>query len=314
MTKNMESIAVGLPVDPAREAVVRELVARDPKGERTGQVFRDTFDQLYDGVRTQRYRWGQLYKTEKTHFGTLLEINLQREFEYQDGEKLDYKILGHEIDAKYSQSIGGWMLPPEAVGELCMVMHADELRATFSLGVVRASEALLNSGANRDAKRTLKAAVGRATIEWVWREEPMPPNTLLHLPRHDVDAVLNGGSGTSRVIELFRRATGQAIARASIATVAHQLDITRRVRGGKGGARVPLAAEGIVVLGGQYLWQREAAEQLGLPVPRRTEYVAGYVMPGGISSTGSAAGQSGMLLNPATKETRRPFDPLWYEK
>ncbi len=31
-----------------------------------GSGLRQTLDQLYDGVRTGRYRWDQLYKTEKT--------------------------------------------------------------------------------------------------------------------------------------------------------------------------------------------------------------------------------------------------------
>jgi hypothetical protein len=275
-------------------------------------VLRDTFDQLYDGVRTQRYRWDQLFKTEKTHFGTLVEINLQRQFEYADGVKLDYSIAGHEVDAKYSQSAGGWMLPPEAVGELCMVITASDQASRFSVGVVRASEGLLNSGANRDAKRTLSAA-GRATIAWLQRDADLPPNTLLQMRPEDVATVLAAGAGTSRVSELFRRTVGQAVGRAAVATVAAQLDITRRVRGGQSGARDPLASEGIVVLGGAYDWQREAARQLGLPIPRRTEYVAGYVAPAPAGSAGRGAlGPSGLLLAAATEATRGAFSPAWY--
>lgn len=96
-----------LPADSARDDVVLEMETLDPGGLTTGQVLRDTYDQLYDGVRTRRYRWDQLFKTEKTHFGTLVEINLQRAFEYADGAKLDYCISGHEVDAKYSQTSGG---------------------------------------------------------------------------------------------------------------------------------------------------------------------------------------------------------------
>ncbi|WP_418396390.1 NaeI family type II restriction endonuclease, partial [Yersinia enterocolitica] len=50
------------------------------------KVFRATFDQLYDGQHTGRYSVEQLFKTEKTHFGTLIEINLQREFGLADGD------------------------------------------------------------------------------------------------------------------------------------------------------------------------------------------------------------------------------------
>lgn len=301
-----------LPSDLARESVVREMVRLDPGGLITGQLLRDTFDQLYDGVRTGRYRWDQLFKTEKTHFGTLVEINLQRQFAYADGAKLDYCIGGHEVDAKYSQSMGGWMLPPEAVGELCMVITASDQLSWFSVGVVRASEHLLNSGQNRDAKRTL-SALGRASIVWLQKEAELPPNTLLHMPEEDLAAVFSAGKGTSRVSELFRRSVGQIVGRAAVATVASQLDVTRRVRGGQSGSRDPLASEGIVVLGGAYDWQREAARKLELPIPRRTEYVAGYVAPAEPGFGGPVAiGPSGLALRAATAEAREPFTTRWY--
>lgn len=305
-------LPIELPDDRARDNVLREMARLDPGGVITGQVLRDTFDQLYDGVRTQRYRWDQLFKTEKTHFGTLVEINLQRQFEYADGAKLDYCIAGHEVDAKYSQSSGGWMLPPEAVGELCMVITANDQNSRFSVGVVRASESLLNGGYNRDAKRTLSAA-GRAAIAWLQKDAGLPPNTLLQMAEEDVAAVLAAGAGTSRVSELFRRTVGQVVGRAAVATVAAQLDITRRVRGGQSGSRDPLASEGVVILGGAYDWQRDAARMLGLPVPLRTEYVAGYVAPALDGAPELVAlGPSGMRLRAATRETSRAFDPVWY--
>ncbi|MEU2200617.1 NaeI family type II restriction endonuclease [Isoptericola sp. NPDC019482] len=305
-------IPIGLPVDPARDSVVQEMQRLDPGGAKTAQVLRNTFDQLYDGVRTQRYRWDQLFKTEKTHFGTLVEINLQREFEYADGVKLDYCIAGHDVDAKYSQALGGWMLPPEAVGELCMVVTASDQKSKFSIGVVRASEELLNGGKNRDAKRTLSLA-GRATIAWLQQDADLPPNILLHMPQADVDAVFAAGAGTSRISELFRRTAGHVVGRAAVATVAAQLDVTRRVRGGQSGSRDPLADEGIVVLGGAYDWQREAARDLGLPVPRRTEYVAGHVAPATPDWPGRVAyGPTGTALVAAANDTCQPFDPVWY--
>ncbi|MDR0783081.1 MAG: NaeI family type II restriction endonuclease, partial [Propionibacteriaceae bacterium] len=82
--------------------IVDAIVAADPDGSRAARVFRETFDQLYDGEHTGRYSVTQLYKTEKTHFGTLIEINLRREFSdiICDGDKLDYQIAGHDIDCK----------------------------------------------------------------------------------------------------------------------------------------------------------------------------------------------------------------------
>jgi hypothetical protein len=97
--------------DSALEQVFESLVALDRDLTRMAMVLRETLDQLYDGQNTGRYRWDQLYKTEKTHCGTLVEINLQREFLFTDGEVMDFNIEGHEVDCKYSQGMGKWMIP-----------------------------------------------------------------------------------------------------------------------------------------------------------------------------------------------------------
>src|SRR5690242_20727699 len=105
--------------DPELESVRQSILSLDADGARSSRVLRDTIDQLLDGVHTGRYRWDQLYKTEKTHAGTLVEINLQREFGFEDGVDLDYRIAGADVDCKFSQTLGGWMIPPEAEGHLC---------------------------------------------------------------------------------------------------------------------------------------------------------------------------------------------------
>ncbi len=79
--------------DPGAAAVVAELARLDPDGSRMARVFRATFDQLYDGQHTGRYSLDQLFKTEKTHFGTLIKINLQRELLLADGSVLDFSSL-----------------------------------------------------------------------------------------------------------------------------------------------------------------------------------------------------------------------------
>src|SRR5437899_2367798 len=86
------------------QAVAAEILRLDPDGSGTAQVIRETLDQLYDGQRTGRYRWDQLHKTEKTHCGTLIEMNLVRKFNFPDGDDLDYRIAGADVDCKYSQT------------------------------------------------------------------------------------------------------------------------------------------------------------------------------------------------------------------
>jgi len=265
------------PIDKELTAVVTELRAFDPDGSRTARVLRDTFDQLYDGQRTGRYRWDQLYKTEKTHCGTLVEINLQREFKFSDGESLDYLIGGVDVDCKYSQTIGGWMIPPEARDHMCLVVSAaDTPTPTWSLGLVRASAAHLNLGANRDAKSTLNTA-GRNAIVWIHQNAPLPPNVLLQLDRATVDRIFAETSGQKRINELFRSALETVIGRAAVATVAQQDDYMKRVRA-NGGARTLLRPEGIIILG-QFQSHVAIARALGVPVPGSGDSVSLRVTP-----------------------------------
>jgi hypothetical protein len=238
--------------------------------EDIGQVLRSTFDQLYDGARTGRYRWDQLHKTEKTHFGTLVEINLQRAFKFPDGTTLDYTISGIEVDCKFSQTMFGWMIPPEARGELCLAVWASDVESRWSMGLVRASLTHLNQGGNRDGKATLNDA-GRCAIRWIYKDAQLPPNVLLQLARNIVDGIMQFKSGQKRVNELFRHTLGKKVGRGVVATAAQQEDYMKRIRG-NGGARSALRAEGIVILG-QYSSHREIARKLSIAEPGPGESV-----------------------------------------
>ncbi len=258
-------MSVPEPIDPEIAAVEMELRSLDPDGTKTARVLRDTIDQLYDGQRTGRYKWEQLYKTEKTHCGTLVEINLQREFKFADGEEMDFRIADIEVDCKYSQKNGGWMIPPEAHGHICMLLWAkDSATPVWSLGLVRISPDVLNTGGNRDAKLTLNTA-GRSSIRWLWDRASLPPNVLLQLDNDIVEKIMSLKHGTQRTNELFRQALGMIVGRSVVATVAQQDDYMKRVRE-NGGARSSLKPEGVVVLG-QYKSHAIIATALGIPVP-----------------------------------------------
>lgn len=266
--------------DEALIDVFSAFESADQDGLRMGRLMRQTLDQLYDGQRTGRYSWSQLHKTERTHFGTLFEINLRREFDdvIDEGMHLDYRIREHDVDCKFSQRMGGWMIPPEAVGHLLFVGYVNDAAQEFAVGVVRASHEHLRRGANRDAKVGLNLA-GRSAIRWLHRPGALPPNVLLQADPSDVAEILSPGlSGQARVNELFRRVVRRRIGRNTIATVAQQDDFMKRVRE-NGGARSVLRSEGYVILGGDYDLHRSAAEALGVPVPQPGELVSLRVTP-----------------------------------
>lgn len=258
--------------------LTRLLHQEDPDGSRFGRVLRESFDQAYDGVHTGRFRPEELSKTESAHIGSIVEINIRREFDgfITDGISMDFQINGLDVDCKYSKQPFGWMIPNETVGHYALVVHADDRKGLWRAGFVRISEEILTAGGNRDQKRTIKAT-GREAISWAWMDAPLPPNVLLQLPPEVSEALMNNRSGQQRINNLFRSALGMRIPRGTVATVAMQKDYMKRVRG-NGGARSTLQPEGIVILG-DYLYHRRIAEQLGLPVPKAGDSVAVRLTP-----------------------------------
>ncbi|WP_250000093.1 NaeI family type II restriction endonuclease [Actinoplanes sp. M2I2] len=273
----------GLDPDPAREAIAAKFLLADPDGARLSAVFRQTFDLLYDGQHTGRYRWDQLMKTEKTHYGSLFEINLRRAFDDviddvpDESSVLDYRVSGYDIDCKYSQKMHGWMLPPECFGHLLLVATANDEKGLWSLGVVRASEVNRRKTENRDGKTQLNQR-GTAQIRWIFRDQPLPPNILLTLDPEIIRRIFSLKTGQARILQLCRLVTGRRIGRNTIATVAQQDDYMARVRDNGHGARTRLRKEGYLIPG-EYAAHRNVARALDQPLPQAGEIVSIRVVP-----------------------------------
>ena len=286
--------------------VVAELSSLERARERFAQTLRESFDQIYDGQNTGRYSFDQLFKTEKTHFGSIVEINLQREFEFEGGAALDFEIAGHEVDCKYSMRAGGWMIPMEAVGELCLVVTADDRAARWSAGVVRCTEDRLTMGGNRDRKRSITSS-GQEHIRWIWSDAEMPPNVLLQLDPPALDRILSHKSGQARLNELFRLVQGVRVPRGTVLTLGQQKDPMKRVRE-NGGCRTHLRPEGIAIFGDSAV-HRELAVALQLPEPHEGEFVAATLA----RSTGSRAveidGSSWVVVEPGDSSDHAPQLP-----
>ena len=298
------------------DMVASELYRLDPRGDHVAVVLRDTLDQLYDGQRTGRWKYDQLHKTEKTYMGTLVEINLHRQFGFGDGDATDYRIAGVEVDCKYSMTYGGWELPPEAIDHLCLLITANDETSSWSAGLIRVREEYLRDKPNRDSKRQLSAA-GRTHVRQLWPHHGhLAENLFLHLDPRIRERVFGAkarrGSqhGQARTNELFRSVQRRIIRRAEVATVAQQDDFMKRARG-NGGARTALRSEGILVLGHQDN-DPLVASALGLPVPRKGEFVSARVAPARADRDNLVAvisGRSWALARPDDPQTPAPAIP-----
>ena len=236
---------------------------------RFAAAIRKSFDEVFDGQRTGRYRLEQLSKVEKTYIGTKIEIVVQDEFGLQRGRRLDYVVDEQEVDSKWSMKSGGWMIPTEAVGELCLCLTGDDNKSVFQVGIVRTDDARLKRGENKDKKRSLNKD-GLLAMTWLIDRGTIAENLLLHLDALTRDAILNDSlSGQGRVTELFRRVQKRVVRREVVLTVARQDDGPKRVRD----ARHALRQEGVIVLGHQGSHPR-IATGLGLEVPPKGSWLS----------------------------------------
>lgn len=266
--------AAGTAEDPGLETVVAWFRAQEAMTERFGAAIRRSFDEVFDGQRTGRFSLDQLSKVEKTYIGTKVEIVVQAEFGLQRGRRMDYLIVDEEVDAKWSMRSGGWMIPTEAVGELCLCMTADDFASTFSVGVVRAGLERLRVAKNKDRKRYFNDD-GLASMAWLAQQAVLPENLLLRLPEATRSSILNYElSGQSRVNELFRLVQHRVVRREVVLTVAQQDDGPKRVRD----ARNHLRPEGILILGHQKD-HPDIALALNLDVPPKGSWVSCRVVP-----------------------------------
>lgn len=281
--------------------IVEWFDAEDGARERLRWALRDSLDELLDGQRTGRWAYQHLSKTEKTHLGTVVEVNLTKEFEFADGDDLDWQIADHDIDCKFSKDLGGWEIPMEMY--LCtdhgerqgkanhpaLLTWFDDTTNRWATGLITITDERLRwkvhthgRAYNRDNKRSL-ANTSAGCVYWLWGglQTDLPRNLLLHLDPDVRGRILSPDlSGQKRVDQLFREVQGQIVGRETVLTVAQQDDAPKRARD----ARIPLREEGIVILGHQDAHPMIAAA-LKLPAPVKGEWIAVRITP--VSETDS---------------------------
>ncbi|TDN92214.1 restriction endonuclease NaeI [Microbacterium sp. BK668] len=287
--------------EPPRELapLVDWFYSEDESRERFRWALRDGLDELLDGQRTGRWAYQHLSPTEKAHLGTVVEINLTKEFDLESGELLDWQIRGIELDCKYSQTLGNWEIPLEMYrcddhGDRqgrsdfpALLTWLSDDSSEWAAGLITVTDKRLRwmtdktTGAwrrvyNADRKRRLSDAAAK-DIFWLWggRQSDLPRNLLLHMsPEARARVFANARSGQARVNQLFREVQQQLIGRQTVLTVAQQDDAPKRARD----ARPHLRPDGMLVIGHELAHQRVARE-LGLPAPAKGEWISVRVVP-----------------------------------
>jgi hypothetical protein len=233
-------------------------------------AIRQALDEVIATGRTGRWNLDQCNDQEKAYVGVNLEnvLRLRLGLPPHQPRRPDFVIEGVEVDCKWSRNWGGWQIPMEAVGHVCLLVYGDDLEDELAIGLVRIREEMLVGG-NRDKKRTIKRPAGLEMVRWIKpRGAGLPPNFLMNLRKADRDAILEPRGGDERAKQLFKRCDGQIITRRMIEAIGQQVDDARRFRGE---TREALRAEGFEALNGHWKDQKERARLLGGPVPQGSE-------------------------------------------
>lgn len=228
--------------------------------EKLRGFFRAAIDEVIDTARSGRYYFSELEKTEKTYLGTKFEILLRDWLQVPRGIRLDLMIGGREVDVKSTTVGHGWMIPPEAVEQFCILLRVNEQDAKCAVGLIRARIEYLSASNNRDSKKSITAS-NRRHIWWLVSNFDYTRNFWSIVSDKDRTAIMALKGGTQRLALLFERYQDLPISRVQIAAIAQQDDFMKRIRR-NGGARDILAPKQIAILYSGT--DRDLMERLGL--------------------------------------------------
>jgi Restriction endonuclease NaeI len=229
--------------------------------EKLRSFFRSAIDEVIDTARTGRFFFKNLEKTEKTYLGTKFEILLRDWLQVPRGVMLDLLIGEREVDVKSTTGGGsGWMIPPEALDQFCILLRVNEGLAKCAVGIAKVRPAYLRSGENRDAKTSFSAA-GTRNIWWLVSDFDYTPNFWSRIDDDLRHKIMKSGKATKRLSALFEHCLGMPVSRVQVAAIAAQDDFMKRLRK-NGGARDILSPKGIAILYSET--DRDLMRRLGL--------------------------------------------------
>src|SRR4051794_35746728 len=108
--------------DQALLDVVGHLKSLPHLAEKLSLAMRAAIDTVLASRITGRYDiyGADVSKVEKTYVGTRVELEIIDRLGLPRGIKLDTLIAGHEVDIKHTL-LSNWMIPQEAINELCLL-------------------------------------------------------------------------------------------------------------------------------------------------------------------------------------------------
>lgn len=250
-------------LDEVTDLVIAAARGRDRLRDAFPYLVREAMTFVMDPVGTARTRIAELDNVEKTFVALKIEHALRAMFDAPKARR-DLRLGPHDVDVK--NTVGAnWSIPAETYREngLCLLTRVDDANSRVWLGLFVARTENLNSGVNRDSKRSL-SVTGRAAVRWLVDTEPLPPSRFAGLDMDRFRELRRLPGGNARAATFFRENLGRIVDRTVVeALLFDQLDPMKRVRA-NGGAHDILAREGVKILIGTFAADRACAAAAGI--------------------------------------------------
>ncbi|WP_144825480.1 NaeI family type II restriction endonuclease [Micrococcus luteus] len=268
------------PVGPERDEELQTVLAWLKAGPIQDELTEAVLQSVYyilDGSSTGRVYLHdpEVDSDERSAVGVNLQYRVLNVLGLPKEAPLDTTIEGIPVDIKCTTGKGyGWMIPPEAQCEICLLVKIDAENDRFSAYLMRTHRVWLNEGGNQDKKRTITSAARKQYAVPLFEGEwaPLPRNPLRDLTPDQRELVLNlhpdhkRGQET-RMKAMFSYLPGTVVPRHVLETIgAGRTDPARRARGIRGALRVEF---GLILLCGKWMPEREAARSAGFELTGR---------------------------------------------
>lgn len=260
-----------------------EILARIQKSgvspiEFFGDVIRRAIDEVLS-LGAKRYSIKQLDPPEQAYIGMRVEMLVRDRLDVGKGIRADAIIAGHEVDLKWSKTLG-WMIGPENLGTVCLGLGMSGKNSDFSVGLFVPREAGVRRGVNRDRKMSLTAKFRREGVSWLIENAPTPPNFIEKLDPALREEILMQPSAQQRLKKLAELVSETPIPRSAIVFVSlNKDDPLRRARADKSRKTPPLGE--MVCLSEKY--GKDALIKLGVSLPKNHFYFVNRAKIGDIA-------------------------------